>query len=128
MLSFLKKKKSGRGSDIVLKRQYQVFLTVIILVPIRICSIFYVVRKYFFFFWSSFHLRGGVFVLIKRENWKRKLEQMDPSYQATLCLPGNGKWIGASAKWIFFPVFKKKIVIIVSWCMNFSLTDCWQTS
>lgn len=46
---FLKKKKSGRGSDIVLKRQYQVFLTVIILMPIRICSIFYVVRKYFFF-------------------------------------------------------------------------------
>lgn len=79
---------------------------------IRICCIFYAVIKYvlwwvssplpFFFLGHIFSLRVGLSVLIKMEYWKMQFEQMDLSYQATVSFPGNGKRIGAGAKWILF--------------------------
>lgn len=69
----------------------------------------------FLFFFPDHIFSSGVgsSVLIKMEDWKRKFEQMDLSYQATLSFPGNGKRIGADAKWILF-LFIYLFLIIVN--------------
>lgn len=98
------KEKSGRESGIVLKRQYQIFLTLaIILMQTRNCSIFYAVRKPIFAP-IMFSVKEGFFILIKRKTERENLNRwVEVTKQHSF--PGNGKRNRASAKWIFFLLF-----------------------